>query len=489
MHFRLSFWVAGILCVCFSGNASAEVGATTQESKIFPSVEPDTKAKPITVDVRVFWNSIIGKMSPMMWGVCDDLIMSPDRAKNAGFNDYLKSLGGPLIRIHGEQNAKWIDKTTHRWDAEKIKAGFEAAPGYKGATLMMTISAYPLPVKLQPWGGFASEADENRQVQLAVELVRIMRDTVKRKVDYWEIYNERDGWDGKTGKWEKYGKLDEYWRLINKTALAIKKEDPTAKVGAAAFTLPRPEWISGLMTHCGKNLDFVSWHNYATGDAYASNEFVFGMIDEIENTNRDAIKIIRKYDPGRRLKIFLSEYNINWNWEIDDPRMRKSFAAVYDACLLKREALLGVDGAAVWHTKNWLYGLIGEENPEKSVKDNFINPSGYLIQCGNAYLVGRIANVGISDKTCLDGLAVIAKNGKSVLLMNKTSRTVIIPHGRCVLGSKNDKENGKSVRVMTIDSRGLTRQSNVDAAEDLKMGGYSVMLITNIPPDDKNDHN
>ncbi len=462
----------------FSQETPAQNVSSAPSPKVLPIIDADDKAKPVTVDVKVDWNKIVGTMSPLMWGVCDTQIMSLDEAKDRGFNDYLKSLHRPLIRIHGAEQVNWVDAAKKNWDPKAVKACFDAADGYKDAVLMITFSMSPDGIKRTPWGGFATPGDEERLVRFAARLVRIMRDTVKRKVDYWEFYNEQDGWNGKEGAWDKYGKTPELWQWINKFALAIKKEDPSAKVGAAAFTLPRPEWIRGLVTQCGKNLDFISWHNYATGDAYASNEFVFGMIDEIENTNREAVGIIRKYDPNGRLKIFLSEYNINWYWQIDDPRMRKSFGAVFDACLLKREALVGVDGAAIWHAKNWLYGLIGRENPAKSVKSNEINPSGYLYQLGIPYLVGRIVDTKISNGKSVECLPIIAKNGKSVLLINRTAKTVIIPRGRQLL----IPEKGQSLQIKVIDSNGLSSPPVDEKTKELKLRGFSVTLLTTISP-------
>jgi len=473
--FLVLTFISGLPCDILAQNVS-----TSPLPKTLPLIDADDGAEPMTVNVSVDWNKVVGTMSPLMWGVCDNEIMSLDDAKDRGFNDYLKSLRRPFIRIHGAEQVNWVDAAKKSWDPKAVKACFDAADGYEDAVLMITFSMSPDGIKRTEWGGFATPADEDRLVQFAADLVRIMRDTVKRKVDYWEFFNEQDGWNGKEGVWDKYGKTPELWRWINKFAVAIKKEDPSVKVGAAAFTLPRPEWIRGLVTQCGKNLDFISWHNYATGDAYSTNEFVFGMIDEIENTNREAVGIIRNYDPNRRLKIFLSEYNINWHWEVDDPRMRKSFGAVFDACLLKREALVGVDGAAIWHAKNWLYGLIGRENPTKSVKSNQINPSGYLYQWGPAYLVGRIADARIGDPRSVECLPIIAGNGKSVLLINKTRRTTVVPRAKRLL----IPAKGEALRVMVIDSKGLSSLRMFEAnSEDLRLRGYSITLMTTVSPE------
>jgi hypothetical protein len=477
----------GLLALIFGLflKAPAQNTSSASSPKVLPSIEPDDKAKPVTVDVKVDWNKTVGDMSPLMWGVCDWDIMGPESAADPKYNEYLKSLRRPFIRVHGVMSTDWIDPATKTWDVKKIKAGFDAATGYRDAVIMVCISAYVPGVKTTPWGGFFSEADEDRQARFTAELVRIMRDTVKRKVDYWEFFNERDGWDGKEGAWDKYGKLDDYWRLINKTAVAIKKEDPTATVGAAAFVWPNPVWIHGIVEHCGKNLDFISWHHYAVGDPYDSNEKVFFRVEQIAFEARAARELIASCSPTKKFPTFLSEYNLNWDWTLDDPRMRGSFGAVFDACLLKHVALAGIDGAAIWHVKNWLYGLTGDHHsPNRSqqypVQPNTLHPSGYLYQWGHAYLVGRIAETRISDETSADCLPIIAKGGKSVLLMNKTRRTIIIPNGRALL----IPEKGKLLRVMVINSKGLSFPEIFEKNSDcIKLGGYSVTLLTTILPE------
>ena len=481
---RLSACIVFSIFFCgFWINVPVEPVAAATQPKAPPLIEPDDTSEPVRVDVSVDWSKSVGDMSPLMWGVCDWDIMSSERAADPKYNEYLTSLRRPFIRVHGGIITEWVDPKTKTWDARKIKAGFDAATGYRDAVLMVCVSARVPGVKETDWGGYISPADEDRQARFTAEFVRILRDEVKRKVDYWEFFNEWDGWNGKEGSWDKYGKLDDYWRLINKTAVEIKKVDPGAKIGAAAFIWPNPVWIHGIVEHCGKNLDFISWHHYAVGDLYDSNEKVLFRVDQIAFEAKAARKLIEQCSPTKKFPTFLSEYNMNWDWTQNDPRMRSSFGAVFDACLLKHVALAGIDGAAIWQVKNWLYGLIGDRHsPNRSqqypVQPNTLHPSGYLYQWGHAYLVGRIAETKISDETSADCLPIIAQNGKSVLLMNKTRGAVIIPKAKRLL----IPAKGEVLRVMVIDSKGLSSPRVFETnAEDLRLRGYSVTLLTTIP--------
>jgi hypothetical protein len=451
---------AEVDCVVFSPDPKARpTGNVTIYPREFPSVEPDDQAPPVKVDVKVKWFKIIGKMPPMIWGVADYEVMTPQLAADKGFNEYLKSIHPPLIRVHcGYQAQEWIDPKTKTWNVEKIKAGFDGATGFQGAKIMMNIAGWP---EWMDWNkkSVVSPESEDKFVRLCVDFVRVMRDQVKHRIDYWEFPNEKDE------SYEAVGKLDDLWRLINKIAVAIKKEDPTAKVGGAAFTWNRPDWVKGLLEHCGKNIDFISWHNYAVGDPYISTEEVFRRIDDLARHARDTQIILNHYYP-RKYETFITEYNLNWNWQGSEPRQKTGIAAVFDASMLKRWALERVTGVTIWHARNGIFGLIDH--------DNTIRPSGYLYQWGIPYLVGRIAETRIGDAKSVDCLPIIAKNGKSVLLMNKSPRPVLVPGGGKLLSG----EKGP-VRFLRINNKGLSTLNEVSA--DIILPGYSVTLMTTIP--------
>ncbi len=453
-------------CVVFSPDPTAKpTGDVTIYPQGLPPTQPEENVEPIKVDVKVDWNKIIGKMPPMIWGVADYEIMTPELAADKGFNAYLKSIHPPLIRIHcGYQPEYWIDSKTRTWNVQRIKAGFDAATGFQGAKIMMNITGWPEwmdPAKK----GVLTPENEDAFVKLCAEFVRVMRDQVKHRIDYWEFPNE------KQTTYEDAGKLDDFWRLINKIAVAIKKEDPTCKVGGAAFNWNRPEWVKGLVEHCGRNIDFVSWHNYAVGDIYVPTDEIFRRINDLARHARDTQILLNHYYP-KKYETFITEYNINWatNWE---PRQGSGIAAVFDACLLKRWALEGITGVAVWHVKNGTYGLI-DIDWHGNGRNNAIKPGGYLYQWAMPYLVGKIAETRISNEVNLDCLPIVTPNGKSLLLMNKSIGPVLIPGGGKLLSAEK-----QSLRVLRINNKGLSSLKELPA--DIILPGYSVTLMTTMP--------
>lgn len=81
-------------------------------------------------------------------------------------------------------------------------------------------------------------------------------------IEYWEVWNEPDV--GGDRMWS--GTDEQYFDLYRKTALAIKKLDPSLKVGGPAAARPRGELMKGFLKMCQDEklpLDFCSWHLYA----------------------------------------------------------------------------------------------------------------------------------------------------------------------------------------------------------------------------------
>lgn len=76
----------------------------------------------------------------------------------------------------------------------------------------------------------------------------------------WEVWNEPN-----ISYWK--GTEQEYFRLYDSTAIAVKRALPTARVGGPATTGPgwstAARWLRDFLTHCSENkipLDFISYH-------------------------------------------------------------------------------------------------------------------------------------------------------------------------------------------------------------------------------------
>jgi len=78
-------------------------------------------------------------------------------------------------------------------------------------------------------------------------------------IRYWEIWNEPDGRDFWTGTPE------EYYKLYDVTAKAIRRVDPNLKVGGPTLA-GHLDFLEGFLKYCADHrdpLDFASWHIYS----------------------------------------------------------------------------------------------------------------------------------------------------------------------------------------------------------------------------------
>jgi xylan 1,4-beta-xylosidase len=130
---------------------------------------------------------------------------------------------------------------------------------------------------------------------------------------YWEVWNEPD-----IGYW--HGTPEEYDKLYDYSADAVKDALPSAKVGGPASTGPSDEragkFLHQFLAHCtsGKNfatgatgapLDFITYH--AKGRPAVSDDHVrMGIAKHMEDVQR-GIEIVARFSKFRSLPIVLSE--------------------------------------------------------------------------------------------------------------------------------------------------------------------------------------
>ena len=122
---------------------------------------------------------------------------------------------------------------------------------------------------------------------------------------YWEIWNEPD-----IGYW--HGTPEEYNRLYDTAAAAIKRALPSAKVGGPASTGPTGEksaaFLKQFLEHCdkaGSPLDFITYH--AKGRPAVTDGKVFmGIAKNVQDVD-NGYKIVASFPKFKNLPIILSE--------------------------------------------------------------------------------------------------------------------------------------------------------------------------------------
>jgi xylan 1,4-beta-xylosidase len=122
---------------------------------------------------------------------------------------------------------------------------------------------------------------------------------------YWEVWNEPD-----ISYW--HGTAEEYDRLYDATAAAVKAALPTAKIGGPATTGPASakaaEYLRQFLEHCDRNnvpLDFITYH--AKGRTRVTEGRL--SLDLAKHTAdvETGYKIVASFPRFRNLPIILSE--------------------------------------------------------------------------------------------------------------------------------------------------------------------------------------
>jgi xylan 1,4-beta-xylosidase len=129
----------------------------------------------------------------------------------------------------------------------------------------------------------------------------------RREVEtwYWEVWNEPD-----ISYWK--GTAEEYDRLYDYAAAAVKSVLPTARIGGPATTSPHnphaADYLRQFLAHCaakGTPLDFITYH--AKGrPQMVDNRVRMGLASEIEDVDA-GMRVVNEFPACAKLPIVLSE--------------------------------------------------------------------------------------------------------------------------------------------------------------------------------------
>ncbi len=444
------------------GPVLPEDATVASTNTTLPPDRPREGAAAQQATVSIDWSQTVGTVPAEMWGVNDYEIHQPGPAGDPGFNDFMERLDPPVIRIHrGSFPKEWLDADQRKWDVEKIKSVWaNAARAYGDSAVMINISSWPKWM-CEPDSGMIAREHEAAYAQLCAELVRIMRDEVKREVRYWEITNEKEG------MYDKAGRLEDLWRVYNLAVAAVKKESPEAMVGGPALTWANQKWIDSFIKHGLAGSDFVTYHNYGTGDIYDDNPKLFSKLNAFEGHARQMRRSVDKAAAaaGRgHIPVHLSEFNVKWTWDPYERRHENAVGAVFHAGVIRRASLAGLDGAQVWHVKGNAYGLIDSSNR--------VRHTAHLYLWGPRLLVGKIAKHETSTPDLLEVLPVVSADGqRALLLANKADHPVDIGMTAADLLGSNDP-----MTVRQVTYQGPTESEATQSG--LILPGYSVTVIS-----------
>jgi len=307
------------------------------------------RAVPYNVSVTVDFTKSIAKTTAKTFGSNADESTLASYNTDPAFLPQFDNTKITFLRAHGDFIRKWTNSTTKSWNADEINAAYNAF-GNRPVTFVQNIPYWPRWMK-QDSNGLLDPSEYNNYANFCAQLVNIVNIQQKRKVQYWEPFNEMDD------RYINAGKTDELWKIYNKAAVAMKNMDPTIKVGGPAANWNNPSFIGSFLQNSLVNIDFVSWHRYLTGDPNVSTATIMSQTNYFGNEIIQIRDIISNYTT-RKIPVFLGEYNINYTWNSGETRNTTIIGAVWFASVLRGLAETGADMATQWNLKDDYYGLM-----------------------------------------------------------------------------------------------------------------------------------
>ncbi len=156
-------------------------------------------------------------------------------------------------------------------------------------------------------------------------------------IQYWEVGNEGD--IGEPGGCPFRFTPENYVRLYQHTAAAVKRADPRAKVGGPALASWKSPLLPALLEHCAKGgspLDFVSWHIY-NSDPMAIRATIEG------------VKSLVAHYPALKPQLILDEWNMSLSNPVTDRRFQPAF--VVETAWQMKDA--GLDLSCYYHIRDY----------------------------------------------------------------------------------------------------------------------------------------
>jgi hypothetical protein len=409
--------------------------------------------------IVVDWTNQVAQSTPYTFGSNDYEITVPEKAADRVFQQRLADLNVRLIRVHfAGLSDRWADPAAKTWDAAKIKQGYDASYPQR-PSIVQNIPRWPQWMTTNPDGTLAVDQHAD-YANFCADLVDILNRRQQRQIVYWEPLNENDV------DYQKAGKLNELWDLYNQVAKTMKQRDPRIKLFGPALTWDEPTRMASFLQACKANVDGISWHRYASGDAKEPTESLMAKTSNYANQVKMFRQIAKDAIPNRPVPLFLSEYNINYSWQSGENRQNTHIGAIWFASVLKHLAESGIDMATSWHLKDGIYGMIDPENR--------LRPAANVFDWSLKHLVGRVMATQ-SDQAFVEAFAVWKSNqAQSLLLINKSSRPVSVQ-----LVAKKGLPAPRQIAQSSLDQTGIQTTNLPLNAFDrpLQLPAYSLKLL------------
>ncbi|MCL2283978.1 MAG: hypothetical protein FWC26_11750 [Fibromonadales bacterium] len=319
------------------------------------------------------------------------------------------------------------------------------------------------------------------------EAARWVEHTNKKKkanVIYWELGNELYGdWHA---QYSKYGadKGHAYGKKARDFIIAMKKVDPTIKIGVLGVL--DGEWNTNVLKYTADIADALIIHHYPQ---HFGEENDFGLLaspQTLEPIFARVRETIKKLSPNKDLEIWLTEWNsVDFN---PGPQSISLVNGLFVADYLGMLAKLGAGSAQYWDIHNDVtpeggdYGYLSRSYDEQ-IGGNKPRPSYYAFQMASDGIRGKLVESKSGNDDLTTYLAVDGKK-KAMLVVNKNpytafKGTIKVPGfaGKAkveVLAAPKGQAAGK---VIKIDPPKASTQ-DIKEGSAVTFPAHSITLIT-----------
>lgn len=371
--------------------------------------------------VTVDWSDNIGALRPEhvglnLWDGMEHTVASQNAYKGA-----LGQIGSPFFRYHAAEQLNptstrsWVT-STGAWDFAKIQTVMSNTKGYT-STRMVTISYWPAhmnapgnPSKLDP-------AKYDAYADWCAQLAEWMKNN-NHGVTYYEPFNEvEDGFN-----------MTELSTIFKKCREKILAKDPNALVGGPVFRNPwNYEKISGFLAGVGNQIDFFSYHHYASGGVNGgpdslSTLYNFPLAGDGLAGRASGLRHQLNLAGLSSIPLFVTEHNMYYTYHPDTSVrwMTSHRSAAFDALVFKSAAESGVmDGLHTWNDLDNTYGKI-DRNTLDASGNYVLRAGGKFTKLTREILVGNAARVTSNNPGEVQALATYSGGRHVLALINRS---------------------------------------------------------------------
>jgi len=462
-----------MLALASSGETAAQLDALAKPADAAEMTMPDadvvlkegaepseTETKPVTAKILIDWNHPTRATSRRQFSLNIFGGYDPQTASNPQYLKNLKYMDPGLLRYHSMTGMMsdsqtsphgWIDYGTKTWDGAKIGAALDPVP-LRRAERLVCIGRWP-PWMDQDKDGMLDPDQYDAFAKLCADLVRLLNVDQKRHIEYFEITNERDMtyWlrQMKNGGATQVAALAD---IYNRCAAAMKAVDPSIKTGGpAACRGDLLEPLKQFVILTKQNLDFLSYHAYASGNPSEPDASIYNKTETLGKTIISLRGMLDALSPGRHIELHLNEFNICYTHKASDGRMVGNEGAVFDALVFAQMGENGLDVGNAWNECDGTYG--------KMSRQYVLRPAAHVFHYFNEWLVGQAVAVSSDRKKKVVPFAVIQGKRRNWVLINRSSHA-----NRAVVEFSGMPARDGTAKVAQI-ADGRVAESTVSLAE------------------------